>query len=490
MSVETAARAGAWSALDIVLRQGLQFGVSVVLARLLTPADFGLIALLTFFTSLSVTFVQGGLSMALVQRQGTTLEEETAVFWCNLGASVILGLLFIVIAPFVARFYEEPLLQPLMFVASAQVVLSALAAVQTALLTRALRFDQLTKTGIFSSVLSGAIGVGTALWGWGVWALAAQLLSASAATALALWWVSDWRPAVRVRLAAVRSLVGFGVHISLSSVLEVIYSNGFLLVIGKLYSVRDLGIWNRAVGVTALPTNVVSQIIGRTALPLFASRTSDPEALRRGLRMALGLAMLISLPLMVGLCVLADSVILALFGEKWRDAAPLVAVTALSGMLVPLQALNLSLLLAIGDSGRYLRIEIWKKVYGIGIVGVGCFFGMIGIAWAALVTSIIAYLLNAKPAKDLIGYGAARQVTDLGGVIFCAALMGAAVFGLKQYLALSPWPALAILTPAGAIVYCAAGFLLRISHFQEAFQLAKRMILKFLTRSRPDQGTA
>jgi O-antigen/teichoic acid export membrane protein len=141
MSVERATRAGAWSALDIILRQGVQFVVSIVLARLLSPADFGLMALLTFFTSLSITFVQGGLSMALVQRQDTSLEEESAVFWINLAASTVFGALLVLIAPFLATFYGEPMLRPLLVVAAAQVVLSALGAVQTALLTRTLRFD-------------------------------------------------------------------------------------------------------------------------------------------------------------------------------------------------------------------------------------------------------------------------------------------------------------------------------------------------------------
>ncbi|HEX8412646.1 MAG TPA: oligosaccharide flippase family protein, partial [Sphingomicrobium sp.] len=158
MSVERATRAGAWSALDIVLRQGVQFVVSIILARLLSPADFGLMALLTFFTSLSITFVQGGLSMALVQRQDTTREEESAVFWINLAASTVFGVLLVLIAPFLAKFYGEPMLRPLLFVAAAQVVLSALGAVQTALLTRTLRFDQLTKTGIVSSLVSGGLG--------------------------------------------------------------------------------------------------------------------------------------------------------------------------------------------------------------------------------------------------------------------------------------------------------------------------------------------
>lgn len=482
MSREKATRAGAWSALDIALRQGVQFLVSVVLARLLMPADFGLIALLSFFTSLSATFIQGGLSMALVQRQDTTLDEETAVFWCNLGASLAFGLIFIIIAPALAAFYEQPLLTPLMFVAAAQVVLSALGAVQTALLTRNLRFDQLTKTGVFASLLSGAVGVGTAAAGWGVWALAAQLLSGSVAGTAALWWVSKWRPRLQVRLQAIRRLVRFGLHISASSVFEVLYSNGFLLVIGKAYSVADLGIWNRATSVTSLPTNIISQIIGRIALPLFAERASEPDALRRGFRLALRVSMLLSLPLMVGLGTLSDLVIAALFGAKWAEAAPIMSITVLSGMLIPLQVLNLNLLLGVGDSQTYLRIEIWKKVFGIPIVGVGCFFGLEGIAWAALVISIVAYILNARPTKASIDYGPLAQMKDLGGIFISAAVMAAGVYALRLQIELTPWPALAALSLAGAAIYFITAAVLRVVALDEALAIAKTTAARTLRR--------
>jgi O-antigen/teichoic acid export membrane protein len=484
MSKEKAASAGAWSALDIALRQGVQFVVSVILARLLTPADFGLIALLGFFISLSVTFIQGGLSMALVQRQDTTADEETAVVWCNLGASLVFGLIFIAIGPALAEFYEQPLLEPLMFVAAAQVALSALGAVQTALLTRSLRFDQLTKAGIVSSLASAAVGVGAAWAGWGVWALAAQLLSSSIVSTVALWCVSSWRPHLRMQLQAIRGLLRFGLHISASSVLEVIYTNGFLLVIGKAYSVSALGIWNRATSVTSFPTNIISQIIGRIALPLFSERASDREALRRGFRFALGLSMMVSLPLMVGLGVLSDLVVAALFGPKWAEAAPIMAVTVLSGALIPLQVLNLNLLLAIGDSRTFLRIEVWKKIYGILIVGTGCFFGLLGIAWSAFVISIVAYILNARPTGESIGYGPIQQIADLRSVFLSAAIMASGVCVLKTKIALSPWPALAVLSLAGALIYFLMLSLLKPPVFPEGIEVARSMLSKLAGRAR------
>lgn len=480
MSVEKAVGAGVWSALDIGLRQIVQFGVSVILARLLAPEDFGLIALLVFFTSLSIVFVQGGLTTALVQNQSTTYEQENAAFWINLIAGAFFALILIAVAPLIARFYERPLLELLMFVAAAQVVLSALGAVHQALLTRTLRFDQLTKAGIFSSLVSAVAGVGAALAGWGVWALAVQLVAAGASNSAAVWWVSDWRPSWNVRLGQITGLARFGFHLSLSSAMEVIFTQGFLLVIGKVYGLSDLGIWNRATGVTQLPANIISQVISRTALPIFAARASDPDAVRRGFRLSLRLSMLLSLPLMVGLCVLSDTVVLALFGGKWLEAAPLMSVTVLSGMMLPLHVLNLNVLLALGESKQFLAIETKKKIFGVVVIGIGCFFGLMGVAVAALVNSIIAYHLNARPLEKLVGFGLRKQIADLAGVCLAAVAMGLGVYALKSYLPLDPWPTLGVLVPAGALIYLVAGFGFKIEAFKDALELVRSLVRRTL----------
>ncbi len=384
MTVEKAARAGVWSAADIVLRQGLQFGVSVILARLLSPEDFGLMTLLAFFSSLSIIFVQGGLSTALVRQPNTTREEESAVFWCNLFASGVFALLLIAIAPAVARFYGLPLLQPLMFVAAAQVVLSALGAVHTALLSRSLRFDKLAFTGLLSSLISGVMGVAAALAGYGVWSLAVQLIAMAVIGSASLWWVSDWRPQLRFRLSSLRALFGFGAYLSISSALETIYGNLFVLILGKFYGPRDVGYFSRAHGVQSLPTGIITAIVGRTVLPLFAERMADADATRRGFKLSLSFMMLLTLPIMVGLSLVSDLVILTLFGAKWMPAAPVLAIAAWGGALTPLHVLNLNLLLARGGSKRFLKLELQKKLIGVVIVGVGCFYGIIGVAYAEI----------------------------------------------------------------------------------------------------------
>jgi O-antigen/teichoic acid export membrane protein len=358
-----------------------------------------------------------------------------------------------------------------MLVAAGQIILSALVAVQTALLSRALRFDRLALAGIISSLASGVCGVGAAIAGWGVWALAAHLLVAAGFSTAVLWWVSDWKPSFTIRWSAARSFLRFGAHISVSSLLEVVYSHGFLLIIGKVYGVRDLGLWNRAVGVATLPTSVISQVISRTVLPLFAEKVGDPDALRRGLRMALGLSMVLSLPVMVGLSLLADVVVMALFGPKWMEAAPFLSVIALSGALLPVQVLNLNLLLATGASGTYLRIEIWKKLVGVLILGVGCALGLLALAYAAFLASVVSAVINAWPARRLVNFGPVRQLNDLAGVFLCGGLMAIAVLAAKSQIALSPWLALAVLSVVGAVTYLCAGLLLRIAHFRESWSL-------------------
>ncbi len=486
MSVAKATSAGAWSALDIVLRQVVQFGVSVLLARLLSPDDFGIIAIIGFFSSLSIVFVQGGLTLALVQRTETTHDQENAVFWTNLCAGVLFALLIIVVAPTVASFYEYPVLSALMYVAAAQVVLSAFGAVHTALLTRSLRFDLLTRTGILSSLSSAAAATWAALAGWGVWALAVQLIVTALVGTIALWWVSDWRPTWRTRFGTIRNLYRFGFHLSVSSILEVLHAHGFTLVIAKIYGPTELGYLARAANTQSLPTGIISQIIARTALPLLSARADDRDALLRGFRAAVSLAMLLSVPLMAGLAVLSDLVIFVVFGEKWMPAAPVLKLLAISGIVAPLHVLNLQLLLAVGDSRSYLKLEIYKKIASVACIGVGCFFGIIGVAYSILLLTLISFVINARPAEASIGYGPVRQLIDLRGIAAAALFMSAGVYGLKSVIVLPPLPLLAVLVAAGGLLYLAFGLAFRVRAFSEALALVADVLHRrpaFLRRS-------
>lgn len=471
MTVEKAAKAGAWSAIDIVLRQIVNFVVLMIMARLLIPADFGTVALVTFFSGISIVFVQGGLSQALIQRQTTSRDEESAVFWWNLGASTLVAALLVLISPWVARFYGVPILQPLMLAAAAQLILAALGAVQTALLSRTLHFKRLALAGVTASILSGAIGIGSALAGFGVWALALQLVSLAGVNSLILWFVSDWRPAFHARFASIRSLLGFGIYLSLSSALDVLYTQGFALIIGKLHGVRDVGLYNRAYSTQALPANIMASMVARIALPLFAARADEKDAMRRGIRMANSVAMIVNLPAMLGLTLLADLVVVTLFGDQWLPAAPILAVLALGGILLPLHTNNLQLLLAQGQSRRFFKLELIKKSGGIVCVVIGSWFGIEGLAWSTVLWGLVALPINAGPVKGSVGYGPAAQLWDLRGLLIPSAAMAVVLYVLKPLLPWSPPADLAVLTVAGVASYAAVGFGLRLAAFSEAMAI-------------------
>jgi len=320
------------------------------------------------------------------------------------------------------------------------------------------------------------LGVAAAMNGWGIWALALQILSQAAIGSAALWWVIDWRPAWRVRFASIRDLIGFGAHLSLSSVLEVVYAQGFILIIGKVYGARDLGFLSRATSIQNLPTGIVSAVIARTALPLFAARFADKDALLRGFRMSVGLAMLLSMPLMAGLAVLSDLIVLVLLGDKWMPAAPVLAVAAVGGVLLPLHVLNLQLLLAGGESRAFLKLEVQKKAVGIVCFGTGCFYGIMGIAYASVVFSVLAYWLNARPTKATLGWGIARQLADLRGIVAATLFMAAGVLALKPVMPFPPLISLCLLVAAGGALYLGFGFAARIRAFREAFDTAMLLV--------------
>jgi O-antigen/teichoic acid export membrane protein len=454
----------------------MQFVVAVILARLLAPADFGLIALLTFFTALAMVFLQGGLTTALVQRADTTIEEQSAVFWFNLGASVIFGAALLMAAGMLARFYGQPLIQSLIGVAAAQIVVSALGAVHAALLARDLHFLQLAKVGVISSSLSGGAGVWAAMSGLGIWALAIQMLVAAASSTGALWWASRWRPIAHFRVTTLRRLFGFGAWLGVSSLLDVFYTQGFALLLGKLYGLRELGLYNRAASTQQLPANVLAVLIARVALPLFATKVTDTAAVRRGMRLAVALAMLGNVPAMVGLAILSDRVLLVLFGPQWVGAAPVLTILALAGLLLPLHVINLQVLLAHGGSARFFRIEVAKKLVGVSCVLIGSFHGVLGLAWSQLAASIIAFGLNAAPNDRLLGYGALRQLRDIAGLVLPTAAMIGAIAAIEVAADLPAIIMLAFQVGVGCAVYFMIGMLFRIRVFREGWEIASDLL--------------
>lgn len=463
------------------MRFGIQFVVSIVLARLLSPTDFGIFALTAVFISLSNVLVDGGFSTALVQRPQVTREEETAVFWYNLIVAAILAGAIVLAAPHVARIFAHPVLKPLLYASALIVAITAMASVPAAMLERALRFDLVAKAGLTASVASGLLAVVAAMNGVGIWTFAYQAIAYSAVNVLLLWLLSGWRPVGAVRLGAALPLARFGSFLALSGLLEVAYTQGFALVIGKLYGPRDLGFYNRGQNLQNLPANVLTAVITRVSLPVLSSKAEDEQALRRGVKFAQGVAMLLNLPLMMALIVMPELVIDVLYGPKWLPAAPILRILAIAGMLLPLHAVNLQLVLAKGRSNLYFKTEIAKKVIGIIVVAGGSLYGVTGLALSQAAFSCLAFFINASVAGRLSAYGPFAQLWDLRGTVSLAAGMAILLMLIKPFLDFGSFLDLLILSVIGGTFFLAGGLLLKVGATNEVIAM---LPLDRLKRSR------
>ncbi len=468
--------AGLWSALDLGSRFGIQFLVSIVLARLLSPEDFGVYALTSLFVALSAVLVDGGFSTALVQKRDVDQAAETAVFQYNLLAAFSLALVIILIAPFMADVYGYLVLQPLLYCSAGLVLLNSLSAVPGALLNRRMEFAKMAKAGVTSSTAGAAAGVTAAMMGFGIWSFPILAGVSGVCQALLVWWLSGWRPLWRFDLKPARGMLRFGSLLTISGALEVAYSNGYPLIVARLYGASDVGFYNRGQSLQALPSSVISGIVQRVLLPVLSAKADQPSELKRGAKAAIGASMMFTVPLMAFLGLFSDLVISVLYGTKWLPAAPVLTILALSGAIFPLHVVNLQILLAQGRGDLFLKVEIIKKVLGLMLVVIGSFYGIIGLAIGQLVFSILAFFINARPSAHLIDYRWSEQLRDVAGIVATATICMLALRLAAPLLPFGDFINLVVLTAAAGALFGAAALGLRLGPARDllAFLLPKR----------------
>ena len=451
-----------WSGADVISRQGLQFALSIVLARILGPSEYGTIALLYIFVELAGVFGDSGLSSSLVQRQDLTITDESTVFWFHVMSGLFLSILLCLAAPWIAEFYENPILTPLMRVMALAFFITTLGSIHHVLLTKRLDFKRPMKVSVTAGFISGCTAIVLAIQGYGVWALAAQTLIASVITSSLLWALSGWRPHFVFKWSSIRRLFAYGGYLMLADLLMVTYNRIYTLYIGKVYSVEQLGIYSRADNTKQMPLDILSKMYARVAFPIFSKAAQDKDKLLRGVQYALKGIMLITMPIMAGLMVSAGEVIMILFGEKWMSVVPILEILCLAGLFWPLQIINMNVQKALGHSRLLFRTEIAKKVIGITFIIVALPYGIIGIAWSQVCYGIMGFMINSYFTGRHIGYGIGRQFLDILPVLLVSIVMTLAVYQLGEYLILAPVLMLAAKIGLGAVVYIATCFIFRL----------------------------
>lgn len=445
--------AAKWSALDVFMRQGVQFCVTIVLARILTPDDFGVIAMLALFIGVAGIFIDGGFSAALIQRQNITHTDESTVFYFNLGMGAFVALMLSVAAPWIAAFFKQAALEYLTYAMAFNLFINAAGAIHNTLLNKELDFKTLAKIGAISSILSGVLAVYMAVEGYGVWSLAGQTVVSGIVTVLLLWLWHPWRPVLVFSFDSLRSFFRFGGYEMAAVLTDVFSTNLYLILIGKMYSARDVGFYDRAQRTQQLPIALMMGIINRVAYSTFSTVAKDKARLARGLRQAQAMSMFVNMPVLIGVIILAEQLVLTLFGPQWLPCVPILQVLGLVGLLWPLHVLNLNILKAQGRADLFFWITMFKKVFTISLTIAASFYGIMAIAWTQVIISIFAYFVNTHYTKVFLDYGGFRQLSDLALNFIAVIPMAAFVYIMSHLIQASPLTELFVLSITGAIIY-------------------------------------
>ncbi len=462
-----------WNGLGTFGTRAIQFVVTVVLARLLSPAEFGMVAVLTIFTAIAATLVESGFGTALIQKQTVTREEESAVFHFNLTMAAVLYVAFWFLASPIARFYDQPELVPLARVLALVFLFNAFGLVQGCLLTKQLNFRVQTRALMLATVLSGVLGIAMAILGCGVWSLVAQALGNAFFRSFLLWLQSPWRPLWRMRFDALRGMFPYGSRLLLSSLLGVLFENAYVIVIGKFFTKADVGFYTRAQLTQRLATDSLTGVVVNVTFPVYASVQDDPAELREGYRRSILYASVILFPLMFGLAAMAEPLFLLLFTQKWAPSIPYFRILCLAGALYHLQALNLSVLKAVGRSDLYLRLTVVKVALVLTAMAITYRFGMFGLVWGQAVVAWLALGINSLYAGRLIRFPLREQLRD----VLPYAGIGACAAGLTHWISLSLgvlplWAQVGVLALSQLFLYGAIAWLFRV---KAPFDLLRRL---------------
>ena len=464
-----------WSFIEHIGHQGVQFLIAVILARLLLPEQFGLIAMLTIFMAVAQSLVNSGFGSALIQKQDANHLDECSIFFFTiLVGFLVTGILFLS-APWIAAFYQVSHLTTLARVLSLNLIINAFGIVHITLLTKRIDFKTQMKIGIIATALSGSIGVTMAYQGYGVWSLVAQSIGGNLFRATLLWFFLPWRPTWIFSWVALRSMFSFGSKLLFSGLLDTIYNNLYLVVIGKMFSATDLGYYTRAQQTQQLPVDSLYSTVGRVTFPIFSSMQDDKARLKRGTRKALTTLVTVNFPLMIGLAVVAKPLVLVLLTDKWLPCVPYLQLLCMAGLLYPLHAINLNVLIAQGRSDLFFRLEIYKKAMITAAICLTWRWGILALIYGQIATSVIAYYMNSYYTGKLLSYPVEEQLKDIVPILCLASLMGCGVYLSGYFHIQSTIVLLFSQVSMGVILYIILCSLANLSSFIDIRSMAQEV---------------
>lgn len=423
-SIKSKATSGfMWNAFERFLVTIGQFIIGIVLARLLMPKDFGLIAMLSIFIAISQVFIQSGMGSGLIQKQDRTAEDYSTVFVFNLAVSVLCYFVLFVTAPLIGNFYEMPALIPLTRVLGLNLIINALAVVQRTKLEIEVDFKTLAKVNVSALLVGGGLGIIAAIYGFGVWALVIQTLSISVFTVIGLWSLGNWTFSVIFSQESFSKLFGFGSKLLAAGIYAKSLQEVYNLVIGKAYSASELGFFTQAKILSNKPSSIVISVLQNVSFPILASLQDDQNKMVTVYSRMIKMAGFITFPAMAVLAILAEPLVLLLLTEKWLPTVPLLQWLCFARIITPLCTINMNILNAVGRSDLFLKVDLIKFPIIVIALVVTIPISLEAVVIGQVVTSIISFFINAYMPGKLFGFGATKQLKELFQTIIVTTCM-------------------------------------------------------------------
>lgn len=467
----------AWSFSEKLLSMVVQMVVSIIVARELAPADFGVMAILTFFTSVALTIVDSGFSQTLIRKERPTDGDYRSVLGFNVAMSAILYVVLVALAYPLATFYEQPVIATIAPVLFLVLPINSLCVVQTVMFTREFRFALLSKIVFLSSLISGVVAVVMALAGCGVWSLVAQRLLMMGVKAVAFWWIRRWRSSERFSMHALRDMAPFSLRLLATDLISAIYNNVAQLFIGKIYSAHSLGFYSQAQKLKDLPVTSMVQAVQGVTYPALAKIADTEDKFSTGYLRIINLLSFVVFPTMLGFVAIAPDMFMLLLGERWMPTVPYFEILALSGLFAPLAVVSYNIIKVRSNGGVILRLEVVKRVIMTVMLAITIPQGIEAVAWGMTAMAAIEFLLNTAAALRYLSTSMLAVVRAIAPSL----LLAVAMFLALHYASLlfASWHVAMRLVATilfGGVSYLSLALLFRLRALSEGVALLRELL--------------
>jgi len=464
-----------WRLAERLGAKGVEFVVSIVLARLLAPDVYGTIALVTVFITIMQVFVDGGLGNALIQKKDADQIDFSTVFYFNIVFCLILYQLLFIASPWIAAFYNDETLTPVVRVLGLTILISGVKNVQQAYVSRHMLFHRFFYATLGGTIGAAVLGIYMAYRGYGVWALVAQQLFNVTLDTIILWFTVKWRPIRAFSFARLKVLYSYGWKLLVSHLIDTVYNDIRQLIIGKRYSKADLAYYNRAKQFPMFITSNINTSINSVLFPAMSSVQDKREHVKAMTRRAIKTSTYIMAPLMMGLAACSKPVVQILLTDKWLPCVPYLTIFCITYMFYPIHTSNLNAIKALGRSDLFLKLEIIKKCVGLVALIISMQFGVMAMAYSLLVTNVISQIINSWPNKKLLNYAYLEQLRDILPNILLSAAMGLIVYAV-EFIGLNKYLTLFVQILLGVVIYLLGSKIFKLDSFDYLLSIVKRIL--------------